>query len=282
MSHPGRTIETLESPVLENRDVGAGHGLARLGAPWIASRARPGQFLTVGLPGRTDPLLPRPFAVFDADAGSGEIAILYRVVGRGTRLLAGTRAGDAVRLVGPLGRGWRKPKEWRRPKEGPAVLVAGGTAWAALRFLAKELASEGLELCAVWGQAGARGFPDREAVGAPGVQVKLATDDGSCGFQGTAIECLRALLNDDLSGREPTLYGAGPEPMLARLAGLARDRGLPCQVSLEARMACGIGVCRGCVVNAREPHPETGLRRRAVCTDGPVFDSGELDWGDLR
>jgi len=268
-------IESLEAAVAEVRDVGAGYVLATVEAPAVAAVARPGQFLTLSFPGRTDPLLPRPFAVFDADPDAGRVRVLFAVVGRGTRLLAESKAGDRLRLVAPLGRGWRPGDE------GAAVLVAGGSAWAALHMLARTLAGAGRDVRAIWGQACEASFPDATSVAAPGVEFALATDDGSCGHAGTAVDCARSLLDGDLAGKAVALYGAGPVPMLSALAALARERDLPCQVSLEARMACGIGVCRGCVVNALEPDPKTGLRRRAVCTDGPVFDSRELDWEDL-
>ncbi len=275
MSAHERTIETVEAPVVEHRDLGAGYRLMRLRAPEVAVRARAGQFLTLGLLGVTDPLLPRPFAVFDVDRAAGEVEVLYKIVGRGTRLFAEMHEEERLRLTGPLGRGWRKPEE------GAAILVAGGTAWAGLHLLAKELAEDEQDVRAIWGQPCEASFPN---AGPQGVELRLATDDGSCGFPGTSVDCARHLVEDELEDEfdaRPSLYGAGPLPMLRELATFAGDWRIPLQVSLEARMACGIGVCRGCVVNARAPHPETGLRRRAVCTDGPVFDAAELDWENL-
>ena len=236
--------------------------------------------MNVGFPDRTDPLLARPFAVFEArpgggEPGSGEIDVLFKKVGRGTGLMAELGVGDGVRLVGPLGRPWRP-----EPAE-VFVLVAGGTGWGALHMLGKALAGEGREVRAIWGQCDADAFGEAGSVDTDGVKILLSTDDGSCGFCGSAVDCLRDLLEGELAGGKPALYGAGPVAMLRALAGLAREKGLPCQVSLEARMACGIGVCRGCVVNARTPHPETGLRRRTVCKDGPVFETGEIDWESI-
>ena len=268
-------IESLNAPIADVRDVGARYALMAVLAPPVASAARPGQLQTLSFPGRTDPLLPRPFAVFDTDAESGLVRVLVNIVGRGTRLLSQAKAGDHLRLVAPLGRGWLTGDE------EVSVLVAGGSAWAALHMLARTLAGAGREVRAVWGQACESGFPDLRAVAAPGVEFALATDDGSCGRCGTAVDCASALIGDELGGKAVALYGAGPVPMMAALASLAREREIECQVSLEARMACGIGVCRGCVVNAIAPDPKTGLRRRAVCTDGPVFDSAELDWENL-
>ncbi|MHC5055822.1 MAG: dihydroorotate dehydrogenase electron transfer subunit [Planctomycetota bacterium] len=272
----GTEIESREVAVAEVREVGAGYTLLSLDAPGPSRAARPGQFLTLSFPGRTDPLLPRPFAVFDAepdaDPEAGLVRVLFNVVGRGTRLLAGTKKGDRLRLVAPLGCGWRAGDE------EASVLVAGGTGWAALHMLARMLSADGRDVRAVWGQPCEASFPDLEAVGAPGVPFALASDDGSCGRCGTAVDCAREFVAGDLAGRRVALYGAGPIPMMAALASFAREADIPCQVSLEARMACGIGVCRGCVVNANTPHPESGLRRRAVCADGPVFDARELDW----
>jgi dihydroorotate dehydrogenase electron transfer subunit len=278
-----RTIHSLEARVAANRALGAGYWRLTLEAPEIAAefsdgRARAGQFVNVGFPRRTDPLLARPFAVFDARAKSGEVDVLFKRVGRGTGIMAGLAAGDSVRLVGPLGKPWRA----ETGSTDVSILVAGGTGWAAIRMLARSLAEAGHEVCAIWGQCDADAFPEAREVGAEGVEMVLATDDGSCGFCGTTVDCLRDLVERELAGKRAALYGAGPVPMLKALADFAAERGLPCQVSLEARMACGIGVCRACVVNAKEPHAGTGLRRRAVCRDGPVFDADEIDWEDLR
>jgi len=274
--HSGNAeIESLDVATTDVRDVGAGHVLMAVEAPAVACAARAGQFLTLSFPGRTDPLLPRPFAVFDSDAETGLVRVLFNIVGRGTRILAGSNAGDRLRLVAPLGRGWLPGDE------EVAILVAGGTGWAALHMLARTLSEAGRDVRAVWGQSCEASFPDLEAVAAPGVEFALASDDGSCGRCGTAVDCVSTLIGDELAGKSVALYGAGPVPMMAALAKFARERDKRCQVSLEARMACGIGVCRGCVVNALDPDPKTGLRRRAVCTDGPVFDSAELDWENL-
>jgi dihydroorotate dehydrogenase electron transfer subunit len=278
-----RTIHSLEARVADNRALGAGYWRLALEAPEIAAefrdgRARPGQFVNIGFLGKTYPLLARPFAVFGARAEPGEVDVLFKKVGRGTGLMAGLVVGDGVRLVGPLGRPWRT----ETGSADVSVLVAGGTGWGALRMLARSLAEAGREVRAIWGQCDADAFPEAREAGAEGVETVLATDDGSCGFCGTGVDCLRDLVEGELAGRRAALYGAGPVPMLRALADFAAEREMPCQVSLEARMACGIGVCRGCVVNAKESHPDTGLRRRAVCRDGPVFDAGEIDWENLQ
>jgi len=110
----------------------------------------------------------------------------------------------------------------------------------------------------------------------PGAQIVKATDDGSAGFHGNAVEALNDILEGPLANRRVALYVAGPEPMMRAAVRVARTRHLPVRVSLEARMACGVGVCRGCVVDGTRQHPKTGLHRHSVCQDGPVFDPDEL------
>ena len=260
--------------VVEAKDVGARHALIRLDAGRDLGDVAPGAFAMVTVPGRADLILPRPFAILDAEGSV--VSLLVKVVGEGTRFLAAARAGDEVSILAPLGR------PWRIETCTVAFLVAGGTGYAALHMLARRLHASGVTVRLIWGQANVSSFPDRAALAIPGVDVIDASDDGSCGFEGTSVACLADLLDEGVGDRAGCVYGAGPVPMLRGLVALACERGLSCQVSLEARMACGIGVCRGCVVNAVRPHPETGLRRRAVCRDGPVFDADELDWERLQ
>jgi len=262
-------------------NLGGGFHLLRVSAPEIAAAARPGSFAMIGLEGPGAPFLSRPLAIFGADTSSGAVEFLVRPLphGRLAPLLVELPAGASVRLVGPLGRPWR-------PVEAElAILVAGGTGYAALRLLRLELARRGQAVRVIWGESCASRFPCGEFLGQCGPGLVCATEDGSCGSRGTSVDCLREMLAAELRGdprARVALYGAGPVGMLRALAALARERALRCQVSLEARMACGFGACRACVVNAVSPHPETGLRRRAVCSDGPVFDAAEIDWDDLQ
>jgi dihydroorotate dehydrogenase electron transfer subunit len=266
----GRT----KARVVSCADVGAGHALVKIEAAPPLGDVAPGTFAMVSVPGREDLILPRPFAVLDVEGRV--VSLLIKVVGEGTRWLASSRVGDAVSILAPLGRPWR-PVE-----HGTAFLVAGGTGYAALHMLAKQLRASGVDVRLIWGQANVSSFPDRTALAIDGIEVRDASVDGSCGFSGTSVACLADLLDEKPADGAACVFGAGPVPMLRGLVDLARERSLPCQVSLEARMACGIGVCRGCVVNARDAHPATGLRRRVVCKDGPVFDADELDWEHLQ
>jgi dihydroorotate dehydrogenase electron transfer subunit len=268
------TTRGCGATVAENLDVGAGHRMLAFTLDRDGCEAAPGQFAMVTVPGRPDLTLPRPFALLDTLAGR-TARILVKAAGAGTAALERAKPGDVLRVLAPLGR------PWRLESRTTSLLVAGGTGYAALHLLAERLAAAGSRVRLIWGAARAASFPRRDALRLEGVEYVEATDDGTCGFSGTSVACLDRMLCDDGRCLDAAVYGAGPVPMLRALARLAGDRGLVCQVSLEARMACGIGVCRGCVVNARTPHPKTGLMRRAVCIDGPVFDAEELNWEKL-
>ncbi len=237
--------------------VDAGPGGLCVRAPGLPAH-RPGQFAMLQLtPGfaRTDPLLPRPMAIYRREADVLEFR--FKVVGRGTRALAELRPGQPLALVGPLGNGFELPR-------GPALLVGGGTGIASLLEVARD--APGPVTVALGGRSrdDVLGLADFEALD---VELRVATDDGSAGRRGLVTD-----LVDPGAGQE--LLACGPHGMLARCAQLAREAGARCRVSLESPMACGFGICLGCVVRVRG-----GLRY--VCTEGPVFDAELLDWEAL-
>ena len=249
----------------------------RLHCPEIARRAQPGQFVMLACgpesAGAGATLLPRPLALLDAQGD--EISLLYFVAGAGTARLNGVAmvAGAELRIIGPLGRGFQPI-----PGVEAHLLLGGGSGVAPLVFFMRRFAS-GAQGQAPWhlvlAARTAEHLAREEVVRVPGF-LHRATDDGSAGLKGTAVDALRQLLAGDLKGRKAGLYAAGPEPMMKAAAQVGRELHLPVRVSLESRMACGVGVCRACVVDGSAPHPKTGLRRRTVCQDGPVFDIDEL------
>jgi dihydroorotate dehydrogenase electron transfer subunit len=227
----------------------------------------PGQFamLSPGALGgapRTDPLLPRPMAVFREH--EGEIEILYRRTGRGTALLADARPGERLRVVGPLGRPFAPPPDGER-----ALLVGGGTGIASLYELARRLAGRTAVLLGARSAVDLMGRADFEALGVP---LHLATEDGSAGARGLATELLEREL---ARGGAACVYACGPTAMMRRAAELAAARGAAVFVSLENHMACGFGVCLGCAVPVRQG----GFA--LVCCDGPVFAAGDVAWEGL-
>jgi len=282
-----RADHTGARVVSVGRDPGSDFCLMRLEAPDVAAAAggaRPGQFVMLRAFSGVDPLLARPLAVFDLpEDAPGCVDLLFAVVGRGTRIFEGLAAGDRATVLGPLGNGWRL----EGAGEAPAVLVGGGCGVAALYWAARRLAgsrgSAPVTLVTA-GRTAAQLLPKRlgDRLAAAGVRIVTATDDGSEGLHGTALDALAEVL-DALGGGagDALVLASGPKAMLAAAARLAAERGVALQVSLEERMACGVGVCRGCVVKALAPHPETGLRTRTVCADGPVFDAAEIDWEGL-
>lgn len=290
---PGKAVPFVQESALIAAHETASERYYRLvlESPGVAARASPGQFVLLACRpddrGETDPLLPRPMALLGATPQTGRIELLYYVAGRGTELLRQT-AEEAVtggrqtrlRLIGPLGNTFK-------PLAGvdAHVGVAGGSGVAPLAFLFRRWPGEARgERHLILGARTRGHLPRPDVVAAPGAQIHTATDDGSAGFAGHAAAALAALLDGSLRGRLTAIYAAGPEAMLREVVSLARRRDLPARISLEARMACGVGVCRGCVVDGRRPHPHTGLHRYAVCQDGPVFDPEELagEWSAAR
>ncbi|MGC8873490.1 MAG: dihydroorotate dehydrogenase electron transfer subunit [Chloroflexia bacterium] len=243
--------------------------LLRLDAPGLARTGRPGQFVMARCAeeGSTDPLLRRPLALHRFHREEGVVELLVRVVGRGTAWLAARAPGETLDLLGPLGRGFSLPTRARN-----VLLVAGGIGIAPLIAMADEALARG---CAVVLALGARTAAELypPALLPPEVELHLATEDGSAGRKATVVE----LLEDPEMGLllwADQLMACGPRPMLIGLAaavraGRLRWRAGFAQVSLEERMACGVGACLGCVVPTRQ-----GYRR--VCHDGPVFDLKEL------
>ena len=265
---------------VHHEPVSSRYFLLRMSCPEIAKRAQPGQFVMLAcgedIGGHSEPLLPRPLALLDAR--DGQIELLYFVCGRGTETLRrtcesslgrGAQYGAKFRIIGPLGRGFT-------PLDNVDVHVAlgGGSGVAPLVYFFRRYA-QGNNWHLILAARSANQLARHDVVAAPG-SMHVTTDDGTDGVKGTAVDALEALLNSSLKGKRVGIYAAGPEPMMRGAAAIARSLKLPAAVSLEARMACGVGVCRACVVDGVSPHHKTGLRRRTVCQDGPVFNLDEL------
>jgi dihydroorotate dehydrogenase electron transfer subunit len=251
----------------------------RLECPDIAAAIRPGQFVMLRLPNTTDPLLGRPFALYDTVLGpSGQptgLDVVYLVVGKMTGRLAEVVIGQALEIWGPLGKPFLDVGAADR-----VTLVAGGIGQTPFLAYARELlGARGYggdparrrtrQVALYYGVRTAALAAGVEDFRAAGVEVHLACDDGSVGTKGFVTQLLAA------HGKTGPLVGCGPEPMLHALAKVAREWGVPCQVSLETPMACGVGACFSCVAKVRTPE---GWDYRRVCVDGPVFDAAALVW----
>jgi len=239
-----------------------------LRAPEIAANARPGQFVMIQTSPGYDPLLRRPLSIHQT-IGKDQVQLLYKVVGKGTCLLAAMTPGQKLNLTGPLGHGFELAGR------KAVCLVGGGMGIAPLYFLAREiLRTTSPPQCVVL--LGARtatelGPLPRDFMDIGSRQTYLATDDGSLGHYGFVAELLPQHLGPDLPW---TVFACGPHPMMKAVASQCRKQGWECQVSLEAIMACGIGACLGCAI----PRAELSGPYLHVCKDGPVFKAEEVAW----
>jgi dihydroorotate dehydrogenase electron transfer subunit len=301
----------FEASVLGHRQIGdcfhlltlqfAGAGAAAFG------KFRPGQFVQVDLskacvpptvgqsPGVQDSmkrsvLLRRPFSFSDVTVQGDTVKaeLLYCALGAATLRMTTFRKGDNVSIIGPLGNGFSVPMGKRT-----ALLIIGGMGAPPIRCLAKSLTAEHPEIEAVAfigaKTAGALPFEGRldaisqqlgfsiPAFGQLGIQSLIATDDGSVGRKGLVTESVVQWLNDNSNRSKGNLivYACGPEPMLAAVAKIAVERNFDCQVSMERRMACGIGLCQSCAVECKLPN-STETAYKLCCKDGPVFDAREV------
>ena len=244
-------------------------------APGIASSARPGQFVAVGVGGENTPmLLRRAFALYGATPSgdyAGTIQFVVAEHGAGTRWLVQRQAGEKLDIVGPLGTAFPLPSG---PKA--AVLVGGGYGTAPLIQLAQELIAAGSPVEIVIGASTAsRLFGELVAKRTAGA-VTVTTDDGSAGEQGRVTDALPAAI-----GRisAEVIYACGPMAMLQAVGAVAKAKGIRAQVAVEEAMACGIGVCMTCVLPVRGEDGRSRFVRS--CVDGPVFDAERIRWADV-
>jgi dihydroorotate dehydrogenase electron transfer subunit len=238
-------------------------------SPRLATETHPGQFVMLGFPGSTDPLLRRPYSVYRVGRPGhppDTCEVQYKIVGQGTARLAGMRPGEALSCLGPLGRGFQLPASGERP-----LLVAGGIGIAGLLHHAVALQSAGADPLLLFGARDAEDLPLLEGFEAAGIPIQIATEDGSQGVRGRVTNLLEPLLGDG----SPAVAACGPWPMLRAVARLTAGRA-PCQVALESAMACGFGVCLGCVIPTARG---TGFGRYVrVCVEGPVLPADEVEW----
>lgn len=249
----GKKFDALTGKLTAARELAPGIFDFWVSAPDLAALARPGQFAQIRLPGHT---LRRPISICGIDRAKGELRFVFQVRGQGTAELAAFRPGDSLDLLAPLGVGFPVDPTRR------TLLMGGGIGVPPLLGVAEALGSQAVALL---------GFRDKAAVileedfRRAGAKVRIATDNGSCGHHGLVTELAAG---EDFQ----VLFACGPAPMLRAAKALAKSRGVPGYLSLEQRMACGVGACLGCAL----PMADGSVKH--VCKDGPVFLSGEVDW----
>ena len=251
----------------------------------ISRLAKPGQFVHLRVNNETVPLLRRPFSIHSV--GEENLQILYKVIGKGTEILAQRKKGELLDIIGPSGNGYKLPEG-----KVKVVLVAGGIGVASLYFLAEKIAPPPIS-SPLEGEDGGEGGitvliggKSREDILCEdkfkrlGGKIKVSTEDGSSGRKGLVTDLLKGeilqltLQNDSvaLSSKLPiVVYACGTTEMLKETAKIAGKYAVPCYLSLEKIIACGVGACQGCVINTKD-----GYQR--ICKDGPVFDSERIIW----
>ena len=228
-----------------------------LSFPKGAKEAKPGQFIAMYCEDGTK-LLPRPISICGIDAEKGTLRVVYRIAGEGTRLFSEMKEGDSLEVLGPLGNGFTM-------KEEKAIIVGGGIGIPPMLELAKQLSCE---KTVVLGYRDELFLKDEFESYA---DVVVATEDGSCGTKGTVIDAIKEASVDG-----KVIYACGPMLMLKALAEYAEAHDMEAQISLEERMACGIGACLGCICKTKKKDHHTNVNNQRICKDGPVFDAKEV------
>lgn len=271
--------------VLENVQTARATYRMRVDAAGIARRIVPGQFLMVRLAGQTDPMLGRAFAVYDVarDTSGGAVGLDFVYVKKGklTTPLSACEPGRVVEVWGPLGNGF-EPQATDH-----LIMVAGGIGQTPFLALGKEALGserygdpprgaptvERVTLC--YGVRTKDLLAGEQDFRSAGIDLRVASDDGSVGRNGLVTELLREVIAES-PATNPRVVCCGPEPMMEATAGVCQQLGVPCRVSLETPMACGIGICFSCVAKVRQE--DGGWDYKRTCVEGPVFDAEKIVW----
>ncbi len=257
-------------PLVEKNTLDGPYALLSFRHPEISREARPGQFVMIKAGLSADPPLRRPFSILTTDAERETFTLFLKVVGEGSRGLADMNVGSLAQCLGPLGRPFSVP-----PPGEEAMMIAGGYGIAPFFMMSQELVKADRGGRVFYGGRSAGDIQLREPFEALGMPLVPATEDGSLGFRGRVTEPLEQHL--DAAQGSARLFACGPDAMLRAVSLIAERRGLPCQVSLDPWMGCGVGTCLGCVVWIRRADEERA-KYRCACTEGPVFDSRVVVW----
>ncbi|MFN3135185.1 MAG: dihydroorotate dehydrogenase electron transfer subunit [Candidatus Kryptonium sp.] len=251
-------IKTI-STVLLNEPVAENIYRIEFSSPEISAVSKPGQFINVKVSENFDPLLRRPFSIYNII--DDRIQIIFNVVGKATKILSNIKVGEKIDIIGPLGNGFNVDGDF-----DTALIVAGGLGIAPFPFLTKILKEKSKNIISFVGaktksQLVLDGF----------VNVNIATDDGSYGYKGTVVELFKSNINDDIVNYSTSkVFACGPIPMLKALIDLCERLNLNCEVSVETPMACGTGLCQGCAVKTKDG------KYKLACKDGPIFNSKDI------
>lgn len=259
----------LKGEITANNGMGSLYHRVRIALPQPLPPITPGQFAMLSIDNGGERVLPRPFSIHNFEGGKkvSWLDFLFKVVGRGTAQLADLSIGSPIRILAPLGNGFPP-----LPEGYKAVIVAGGMGIAPLFPLILELKATPSPFSVLYGAKSHNDLVCLPELRDLAIRSKIITEDGTGeGEQGLVTQLLKGETKEGET--KTTLYACGPEPMLQNIAEYARERNIPCWISLERWMACGVGACLSCVVKTR-----VGYKR--VCCDGPIFDAADITWRD--
>jgi len=269
-------ILNIKVKILNKEEVAPDIYLMKLKAPEIVQSAIHGQFIHIKCSKDNYPLLRRPLSIHRIDKEKGEICILFQVVGEGTKLLANRTVGDNLDIVGPIGNGFNIYPESRK-----IMIVGGGIGVAPLLALCEESVRQGKEVRVLIGALKKELVLGEESFKILGAKVDVTTDDGSYKHKGLVTDLLEKIIKEGWLPDQ--IFACGPKLKLKEIVKISLNAHINCQISLEERMACGIGACLGCVCKIKtkdKKEDKVKYEYKRVCVDGPVFEGSEVVWDD--